>query len=166
MKQPKKMASGAEATWAATKVPPKVPSNTPGAMPLTMSQRTAPWAWWARRLEIEVMTMPAIDVPRATLYYSFSGKDDLVTFFMNEKVGRISALVGNRPALAYRLFGLLATLALVAAADRWLRLAGLPDRHRLGALLLVTCGAGLGGVRYLLAGPPARRTRCARPHPW
>jgi hypothetical protein len=73
-------------------------------------------------------------------------------------VGRISALVGNRPALAYRLFGLLATLALVAAADRWLRLAGLPDRHRLGALLLVTCGAGLGGVRYLLAGPPAWRS--------
>src|SRR5438093_5715215 len=35
-------------------------------------------------------------------------------------VGRISALVGRRPALAYRLFGLVAALALLIAVDRWL----------------------------------------------
>ena len=56
---------GLVGAWDATKVPAKVPASTPGAMPLTMSQRTAPWAWWARRLEIEVTTMPAIEVPRA-----------------------------------------------------------------------------------------------------
>jgi len=63
MKQPKKMASGALATRDAMKVPPKVPSSTPGAMPRTMSQRTAPCPWWARRLEIDVITIAAIDVP-------------------------------------------------------------------------------------------------------
>jgi TetR/AcrR family transcriptional regulator len=34
-----------------------------------------------------------VDVPRATLYYYFSGKDDLVTFLMNEKLDRVAGAV-------------------------------------------------------------------------
>lgn len=63
-------------------------------------------------------------------------------------VGRLSALLGGQPILAYRLFGLLAALALLAGADRWLRACGLPDSHRLPALLLVTLGGGLGGLAW------------------
>ena len=29
-------------------------------------------------------------VPRATLYYYFSGRDDLVAFYMNDKLTRVS----------------------------------------------------------------------------
>jgi TetR/AcrR family transcriptional regulator len=32
-------------------------------------------------------------IPRATLYYYFSGKDDLVTFLMNEKLDRVALAV-------------------------------------------------------------------------
>lgn len=32
-------------------------------------------------------------IPRATLYYYFSGKDDLVTFLMEEKLDRVAAAV-------------------------------------------------------------------------
>ena len=35
----------------------------------------------------------AVGVPRATLYYYFSGKDDLVTFLMNEKLERVARAV-------------------------------------------------------------------------
>ena len=31
----------------------------------------------------------AADIPRATLYYYFSGRDDLVSFFVNEKLDRM-----------------------------------------------------------------------------
>ena len=34
-----------------------------------------------------------IGVPRATLYYHFSGKDDLTTFFMQDKLGRVGVRV-------------------------------------------------------------------------
>ena len=61
-------------------------------------------------------------------------------------MGRITALVGHHPAVAYRLFGAAAAALLVAALDRWLRGAGLPAAHRLPALLLVLLGGGLGGV--------------------
>jgi TetR/AcrR family transcriptional regulator len=37
-------------------------------------------------------------VPRATLYYYFSGKDDLVTFFMQEKMQRIAVQVQKAKA--------------------------------------------------------------------
>src|SRR5258708_3435420 len=73
-------------------------------------------------------------------------------------VGRLSALLGRRPILAYRIFGILAALAFVLGADRWLRRAGLPATHTLPALLLVFTGAGLGGIRYELMGPPAWRS--------
>jgi hypothetical protein len=69
-------------------------------------------------------------------------------------VGRMSALLGHRPALAYRLFGLLATMALLVGIDRWLRYGGLPDAHRLPALLLVALGGGLGGPRFVAGGVP------------
>jgi hypothetical protein len=60
--------------------------------------------------------------------------------------GRLSCLLGRRPLLAWRLLGLFASLAFVGLADTWLRRAGLPDRHRLPALLLICLGAGLGGA--------------------
>jgi hypothetical protein len=72
-------------------------------------------------------------------------------------VGVLSRLLGGNPALAYRLFGLIISFFFVAAVDRWLRRAGLPDSHRLPALILTMTAAGLGGVRFSLlhAPPPA-----------
>jgi hypothetical protein len=72
-------------------------------------------------------------------------------------VGRLSALIGRRPTVAYRLFGLAALLAFLLAVDRWLGLAGIPGSHRLAALLLVFLGAGFGGPLFLVFGPPAWR---------
>jgi hypothetical protein len=72
-------------------------------------------------------------------------------------VGLLSALIGHHATLAYRLFGAAATLALLLAADRWLRLGGLPESHRFAALLLVSTGGGIGGLLYERLGPPAWR---------
>jgi hypothetical protein len=63
-------------------------------------------------------------------------------------VGRLSAALGGRPFLAYRLLGLVAALALVAGVERWLLAAGLPHTHRFPALLLVGLGAGAGGLAW------------------
>jgi hypothetical protein len=71
-------------------------------------------------------------------------------------VGRLSALLGHRPLIAYRLFGLLAALLLLAGADHWLRRLGLPESHRLPALLLVATGAGFGGILFALGWPLMR----------
>jgi len=71
-------------------------------------------------------------------------------------VGRLSAILGHRPLVAYRLFGLVAAFLLLAGADHWLRKAGLPESHRLPALLLVSTGAGLGGILFALGRPPLR----------
>lgn len=35
------------------------------------------------------------DIPRATLYYYFSGKDDLVAFFLNHKIGLIERALAD-----------------------------------------------------------------------
>lgn len=72
-------------------------------------------------------------------------------------VGRLSALLGHHPTLAYRVFGLLVSLILVLVVDRWLALGGVAASHRLAALLLVFTGGGLGGVLFKLFGPPAWR---------
>jgi len=69
-------------------------------------------------------------------------------------LGRVSALLGERPLLAWRLLGLTASLALVLLVDAWLRRAGLPRTHRLPALMLVLLGGGLGGLFYTLQWPP------------
>jgi hypothetical protein len=71
-------------------------------------------------------------------------------------VGRLSALLGRRPALAYRLFGIAVALALVVAVDRLLARRGLPSPRRLPALLLVFTGAGLGGLLFRLGVPGQR----------
>jgi hypothetical protein len=73
-------------------------------------------------------------------------------------VGRVSAFVGRRPTLAYRLFGLAAALLLLAGVDRWLAAAGLPSGHRLPALLLVALGGGLGGALLTLGLRPVARS--------
>ena len=39
-----------------------------------------------------------VDVPRATLYYYFSGKDDLVEFYMNDKLERTAAAISKAAA--------------------------------------------------------------------
>jgi hypothetical protein len=72
-------------------------------------------------------------------------------------VGRKSRLVGRRPFLAYRLFALAATLALVAGVERWLSRAGLPGTNRLPALLLVLLGGGLGGLLFEWTSLPVHR---------
>jgi hypothetical protein len=71
-------------------------------------------------------------------------------------VGRLSALLGRRPALAYRLFGLAIALALVVAVDASLAARGITAARRLPGLLLVFTGAGLGGL-LLRAGVPGGR---------
>jgi hypothetical protein len=69
-------------------------------------------------------------------------------------VGRLSALLGRRPLLAYRLFGLAASFLLLWAIDFWLVRCGLKQSHRLPALLLVSTGGGLGGILFSFAGRP------------
>jgi hypothetical protein len=69
-------------------------------------------------------------------------------------VGLLSRVLGRSPALAYRLFGALVSLPLIALACRSLRRAGLPRSHRAAALVLVFTGAGLGGIRYFLWDQP------------
>jgi hypothetical protein len=59
-------------------------------------------------------------------------------------VGRLSAVLGGRPFFAYRLVATLATFAILAGLDRWLRRGGLPLSHRFPALLLVSLAGGLG----------------------
>jgi hypothetical protein len=72
-------------------------------------------------------------------------------------VGWLSALIGGQSTVAYRLFGVTATLALMLASDRWLRRCGLPNAHRFAALLLVFTAGGPGGLLFRLLGPPAWR---------
>ncbi len=38
------------------------------------------------------------DVPRATLYYYFSGKEDLISFFLADKLHRVSVAIGKAMA--------------------------------------------------------------------
>lgn len=72
-------------------------------------------------------------------------------------VGVVSAALGQRPFLAYRLVGLVASLFLFAGLGRLLRRAGLPEDRLLPSLLLVGTGGGFGGL-LMLAGllTPAR----------
>jgi hypothetical protein len=72
-------------------------------------------------------------------------------------VGWLSALLGGRPLLAYRLFGLAALAALLAGADRFLSRAGLPPDRGLAGLLLVATGGGLGGLLFLAGRLPGER---------
>jgi hypothetical protein len=72
-------------------------------------------------------------------------------------VGRLSGLLGGRPLLAYRVFGLLALAALVLGIDRWLARSGLPAERRLAGLLLVVTGGGLGGLLLALGVLPGER---------
>jgi hypothetical protein len=74
-------------------------------------------------------------------------------------VGRLSRLCGRRPFLAYRVFALAALAGLLFAADRALRRGGLPETHRLAALLLVGVGGGLGGLLFEFTPRPV--FRCA-----
>jgi hypothetical protein len=72
-------------------------------------------------------------------------------------LGRLSLGLGRRPFLAYRLFALVGTAALVAAVARWLERAGLPHSHRLPALCLVFLGGGLGGLLFEFTDLPVWR---------
>ncbi len=72
--QTKMTASGRVGIWLASVAPASVPMTRPGVSPRTISQRTAPCAWWARMLEIEVNTMVAIEVPSARCMVCSSGK--------------------------------------------------------------------------------------------
>jgi hypothetical protein len=72
-------------------------------------------------------------------------------------VGQLSTLLGQRPALAYRLFGAVLGLPFLASIEWWLRRCAVPQTHRLAALLLTVAGAGLGGVQLLVARSGAPR---------
>jgi hypothetical protein len=66
--------------------------------------------------------------------------------------GRISALIGRRPFVAFRLLAVVALLAILLALDRLLREAGLPEDRRLVSLLLVALGGGTGGLLFVFGG--------------
>jgi hypothetical protein len=72
-------------------------------------------------------------------------------------VGWISAVLGQRPLVAYRVFGFAALLVLVLGIDLWLARCSLPDDRRLAGLLLVTTGGGLGGLLYATGWLPGER---------
>lgn len=72
-------------------------------------------------------------------------------------VGTLSRAFGGRPLLAYQLFGALATLALLAAAELWLSRLGVPPSRRAAALLLTALGGGLGGLLFELTDLPVSR---------
>jgi hypothetical protein len=72
-------------------------------------------------------------------------------------VGRLAAWVGNDPFLAYRLVGLVASLFLLLALERWLRRVGVPEARLTMSLLLVTLGGGAGGVLAHLVSWPLKR---------
>ena len=38
------------------------------------------------------------EIPRATLYYYFSGKDDLIEFFMNDRMDRVRTAIEKAAA--------------------------------------------------------------------
>lgn len=69
-------------------------------------------------------------------------------------VGLLSRLLGRSPALAYRVFGALVSLPLIALVHRSFRRAGLPRSHQTAALVLVFAGAGAGGLRHALGDRP------------
>jgi hypothetical protein len=71
-------------------------------------------------------------------------------------VGRLSALFGRRPALAYRVFGVLVATALVVVVGRLLARRGIGGSRRGAALLLVFTAAGVGGL-LLRLGVPGQR---------
>jgi hypothetical protein len=68
-------------------------------------------------------------------------------------VGILSRALGKHPLIAYRVFAAAALAALVLGVDRSLARCGLPATHRVPALLLVTLGGGVGGLRLLLGTP-------------
>jgi hypothetical protein len=72
-------------------------------------------------------------------------------------VGWLSRLLGGHILVAYRVFGALAVLALVALVDRTLVRAGIPPSRRLFGLLLVFTGGGLGGLLTVLRLLPPQR---------
>jgi hypothetical protein len=72
-------------------------------------------------------------------------------------VGRVSLALGRRPFLAYRLLAAVATLALLAAVERWLSRLGVLPSHRLAALALVFFGGGLGGFLFEMTDRPIQR---------
>jgi hypothetical protein len=72
--------------------------------------------------------------------------------------GVLSRVLGRRPLLAFRIVGILASLALLAGVDRWLVRAGLPATHRLPALILVGIAGGAGGWVFQLTSLPVWRS--------
>ena len=72
-------------------------------------------------------------------------------------VGLVSRLLGRSPFLAYRLFAVAATAALVAMILLWLRTLGVPAPHRTAAAALVCFGGGMGGVLFDFTDRPAAR---------
>jgi hypothetical protein len=72
-------------------------------------------------------------------------------------VGRLSALLGRRPFLAYRVVAVLATVALVFAVFTWLRGLGVPATHRPAAAVLVCTAGGLAGLLFEFSDRPVQR---------
>jgi hypothetical protein len=72
-------------------------------------------------------------------------------------LGALSWLLGRRPFLAYRVFGALASLALLAAVERWLSRLGVGAAQRTAALALVGFGGGLGGLLFESTDLPVQR---------
>jgi hypothetical protein len=63
-------------------------------------------------------------------------------------VGRLGRALGHRLILAYRVFGALVAGGFLLVSERWLRRLGVPESHRLPALVLIATGGGLGGLLF------------------
>ncbi len=72
-------------------------------------------------LDVSIDEMAQLaEIPRATLYYYFSGKDDLISFFLQDKLNRASVAVqkaiSKEGSVVERLEGALAAVLEVMAA--------------------------------------------------
>ena len=99
----------------------------------------------------------AVDVPRATLYYYFSGKDDLVSFLMFEKIKRMGTSIqkaiaegGSVVERLERTIGAMVSSIAESPSLCFNLMGALGHGGTLGEMILASDQATFGPVRELL----------------